>query len=79
MLISRAAANAHRSTVEQFPHLSSNSDCAEHVKAQLAELGGALSAEFPLANETREWIEAHLPSGDCNCLLHGDLLPVSSR
>jgi hypothetical protein len=33
MLISRAAANAYRSTVEQFAHLSSNSDCAEHVKA----------------------------------------------
>lgn len=74
-LTSRAAANVHRLAVGQFAHLRSNTDRAEYVKAQLAELGGALSAEFPLANEIREWIEGHLPFGDCNCLLHGDLLP----
>jgi len=73
--ISRAAANVHRLAVEQFPHLRSNANRTQHVKARLDKLDGALYAEFPLANEVREWIEAHLPSDDRNCLLHGDLLP----
>jgi len=74
-LISRVAANVHRLAVEQFPHLPSSADRTQHVKARLAELDRALFAVFPLANEVREWIEAHLPSGDRNCVLHSDLLP----
>ena len=31
--------------------------------------------EFPLANDVRDWIAAHLPSGDHNCLPHSELLP----
>ena len=31
--------------------------------------------EFPQANDVRDWIAAHLPSGDHNCLLHSELLP----
>jgi len=73
--ISRAAASVHRISVEEFRHLAGSADRAEHVKARLAELDRALFAEFPSAEETRQWILGHLPSGDGACLLHGDLLP----
>jgi aminoglycoside phosphotransferase (APT) family kinase protein len=61
--------------VEEFRHLASNVDRAQHVKARLAELDEALFVEFPSAKEIREWIQGHLPSGSGTCLLHGDLLP----
>ena len=74
-LISRAAANVHRVAVDQFPHLPRIADRTQHVKARMDKLDPALFAEFPLANEVREWIETHLPSGDYVCVLHSDLLP----
>ena len=74
-LISRVAATVHGLAVDRFPHLHSNVDRTEYVKSLLEKLDGALFAEFPLANEVREWIEAHLPFGDHNCVLHSDLLP----
>lgn len=73
--ISRAAASVHRIAVEEFRHLAASADRAEHVKARLGEVDGALFAEFPSAKATREWIQGNLPSGDGACLLHGDLLP----
>ena len=73
--IGRAAANVHQMAVGQFHHLASSVDRTQHVKARLTELDGALFAEFPSAQEIREWIQGHLPSGGGTCLLHGDLLP----
>ena len=73
--IARAAANVHRMAVGEFRHLAGSDDRAQHVQARLADLDGALFAEFPLAREIREWILGHLPSGGGTCLLHGDLLP----
>ncbi len=74
-LISRVAANVHRLDVEQFPHLANSDDPARHVRERLDELDEALFAEFSLADEVREWIETHLPSGYGTRVLHGDLLP----
>jgi aminoglycoside phosphotransferase (APT) family kinase protein len=74
-LISRVAANIHRLEIERFPHLPSSSSRTENVKSRLAEFDEALFAEFPLANEVREWITAQIPSYDRSCVLHGDLLP----
>jgi thiamine kinase-like enzyme len=74
-LISRVAATVHGMAIEQFPHLPSSADRTQYVNSRIDALDGALFTEFSLANEVREWIEAHLPSGDHNCLLHSDLLP----
>ena len=74
-LVSRVAADIHHLEIERFPHLPSSSSRTEHLKSRLAELDEALFAEFPLANEVRDWIRAKLPSDDRSCLLHGDLLP----
>ncbi len=73
--IARAAANVHQMAVGEFRHLPSSVDRAQHVKARLADLDGALFVEFPSAKEIREWIQGHLPSCGGTCLLHGDLLP----
>ena len=73
--IARAAADVHRMAVGEFRHLASSVDRAQHVKARLAELDGALFEEFSSAKEIRDWILGHLPRGDNTCLLHGDLLP----
>jgi aminoglycoside phosphotransferase (APT) family kinase protein len=74
-LVSHVAADIHRIEIERFPHLPRSNSRAEHVKSRLAELDEALFAEFPLSNEVREWIRAHVPSDDRSCVLHGDLLP----
>ena len=74
-LVSRVAADIHRLEFDMFPHLPRSSSRQEHLKSRLAELGEALFAEFPLANEVRDWITANTPSDDRSCLLHGDLLP----
>ena len=74
-LIGRVAAAVHQMAIEQFPHLPSDADRPQHVRARLNKLDAGLFAEFPLANEVRQWIEAHLPSGGQNCVLHSDLLP----
>lgn len=74
-LIGRVAAAVHRMAIEQFSHLPSNADRPQHVRARLNELDAGLFSEFPLANEVRKWIQAHLPSGGQSCVLHGDLLP----
>ena len=74
-LVSRVAADIHRLEIERFSHLPSNISCTEHIKSRLAELDEALFAEFPLSNDVREWIQAHVPSSDRSCVLHGDLLP----
>jgi len=73
--IGRVAATVHRMDIEQFPHLPRSADRAEQVKTSLDEFDEDLFGKFPLAGEVRDWIEAHLPSGDYACLLHGDLLP----
>ncbi|MBC8875716.1 MAG: aminoglycoside phosphotransferase family protein [Planctomycetes bacterium] len=74
-LIGRVAAAVHRMAIEQFSHLPSNADRPQHVRARLNELDAGLFSEFPLANEVRQWIQTHLPSGGQSCVLHGDLLP----
>jgi len=74
-IIGRVAAAVHRMAIKQFPHLPSNAGRPQHVRARLNELNVALFSEFPLANEVRQWILAHLPSGGQSCVLHGDLLP----
>jgi aminoglycoside phosphotransferase (APT) family kinase protein len=74
-LVSRVAADVHRLEIERFPHLPSSNGRRHHVKSRLAELGEALFAEFPLANEVRQWIEVQMPPDDRSCVLHGDLLP----
>lgn len=74
-VISSVAANVHQMAIEWFPHLPSNTNRAQHVKARLEQLDGVLFTEFPLAKEVQAWIEAYLPSGGRCCLLHGDLLP----
>ncbi|REJ96896.1 MAG: hypothetical protein DWQ34_03135 [Planctomycetota bacterium] len=73
-LVSRVAANVHRLTAQEFPHLPSSSR-TEHVKSQLAEFEEDLYVEFPLAREVRDWIAAQVPADDHSCVLHGDLLP----
>lgn len=73
-IVSRVAADIHRLEIERFPHLPSSNSRTEHVKSRLAELDEALFAEFPLANEVRQWIAAEMPSNDRSCVLHGDLL-----
>jgi aminoglycoside phosphotransferase (APT) family kinase protein len=73
-IVSRVAADVHRLAIKRFSHVPSSDDRTEHVKRRLAELDNALFAEFPFANDVRQWIEAHSPSGD-SCVLHGDLLP----
>jgi aminoglycoside phosphotransferase (APT) family kinase protein len=72
--IARTAADVHRMAVGEFRHLAGSADRAQHVKARLAELDEALFAEFPSAEEVRQWIQGHLPPGGA-ILLHGDLLP----
>ena len=74
-LISRVAANIHRLEIERFPHLPSSSSRTDDVKLRLAEFDEALFADFPLANEVREWIVTQLSSDHHSCVLHGDLLP----
>jgi aminoglycoside phosphotransferase (APT) family kinase protein len=74
-LVSRVAADIHRLEIERFPHLPTSSNRREHLKSRQAELDEALFAEFPLANEVRDWITEKMPSDERSCLLHGDLLP----
>jgi len=74
-LIGRVAAAVHRMAIEQFPHLPSNADRPQHVRARLNKLDADLFVEFPLADEVRQWILSHLPSGGQTCVLHSDLLP----
>lgn len=73
--ISRVAAEVHRLDVGTFPHLTGSRSRAEHVTSTLAELDDGLFAEFPAAEEVRQWIAAHAPAEDRGCVLHGDLLP----
>jgi len=74
-LVGRVAAAIHRLEIQRFPHLPSSHSRTEHVKSQLAELDEALFAEFPIANEVRQWIAVQIPADDRTCVLHGDLLP----
>ena len=74
-LIGQVAADVHRLDVDQFAHLPASDDPARHVRERLDELDESLFTEFSLANEVRDWIETHLPSGYDPCILHGDLLP----
>ena len=74
-LVGRVAADIHRLEIERFPHLPSSNSRTEHMKSQLAELDEDLFAEFPLADEVRQWIAVQTPTDDRTCVLHGDLLP----
>lgn len=74
-IVSRVAADIHRLEIEEFAHIRGNNSRTEHVKSRLAELDEALFAEFPLADEVRQWIAVQTPSNDRSCVLHGDLLP----
>jgi aminoglycoside phosphotransferase (APT) family kinase protein len=74
-LVSRLAADIHRLDIARFPHLPGSISREEHVKSCLADLDGALFAEFPLADEVRQWIAEQVPADDRCCILHGDLLP----
>jgi Ser/Thr protein kinase RdoA (MazF antagonist) len=73
--ISQVAAEVHRMEIERFPHLPSSGSRTQHVQSRLAELDEALFAEFPLANQVRDWIAAQQRTDDRSCVLHGDLLP----
>ena len=74
-LVGQVAADVHRLDINSFPHLPNSGSRAEHLRSRLAELDKAMFGAFPMANEVREWIMANVPSEDCSCLLHGDLLP----
>lgn len=74
-LVSRVAAAVHGLSGDLFSHLPSDADRSKYVSRQLEKLDHELFTEFPLASDVREWIQAHLPPADPNCVLHGDLLP----
>lgn len=74
-LVGRVAADVHRLEIKRFPHLSISSSRTEDLKSQISELDESMFAEFPLANDVREWGEAYVPSDESSCILHGDLLP----
>lgn len=73
--ISQVAANVHRMDIGRFVHLPASNTRARHIGLRLEEINADLFAEFPLANQVREWITSYLPSDDHTCILHGDLLP----
>jgi aminoglycoside phosphotransferase (APT) family kinase protein len=73
--ISHVAANVHGVDTGLFDHLPNRNTRTQHIQSRLDEIDGDLFAEFPLADQVRDWIANYLPSDDQTCVLHGDLLP----
>jgi aminoglycoside phosphotransferase (APT) family kinase protein len=73
--ISHVAANVHGVDTGLFNHLPNRNTRTQHIQSRLDEIDGDLFAEFPLADQARDWIANYLPSDDQTCVLHGDLLP----